>query len=454
MLHEECGVIGIFHHEQAAAHAYFALHALQHRGQEGAGIATSDGNHLFCRKGQGLVSDVFHSEVLSQLPGMNSIGHVRYSTAGGDVPENVQPLVARARVGSIAAAHNGQIVNANVLRQKLEEQGSIFFSSSDSEIILHLIQRGHGTMLEKIRAACRQMEGAFAFVLLTEHTLYAVRDKNGLRPLSIAHFGDGYCISSETCAFEALGAKWQRDIRPGEVVKLSDQGVQSCFYTEETGHHLCAMEYIYFARPDSTLDGINVHSARRLSGCILAEKDCRENLEADIVVGVPDSSLSAAMGYAEASGLPNEMGLIKNRYVGRTFIEPTQEQRDTGVRMKLSANSAVIRDKRIVLIDDSIVRGTTSRRIIRILKDAGAKEVHLRIASPPLRWPCFYGVDIATRKELISAKMDPETLGSWLGADSLRFLSVKDLERLYGQNRCCYACFDGNYVTDLYDHVL
>ena len=450
-LHEECGVVGIFHHESAATHAYFALHALQHRGQEGAGIATSDGEKLYCYKGQGLVADVFQDGKLRSLPGNNSIGHVRYSTAGGDVAENVQPLMARATIGSIAAAHNGQIVNADVLRQKLEEQGSIFFSSSDSEIILHLIQRGHGSMMEKIAGACRQMDGSFAFVVLTEHSLYAARDKNGLRPLSIARFGEGYCVASETCALEALGAVWERDIQPGEVVKISEHGVETMYYTEETRHHLCAMEYVYFARPDSTLDGVNVHSARRLSGCILAEKDHADGLEADIVAGVPDSSLSAAMGYAQVSGLPNEMGLIKNRYVGRTFIEPTQELRDMGVRMKLSANRAVVQGKRIVLIDDSIVRGTTSRRIIRILKEAGAREVHLRIASPPLRWPCFYGVDIATRQELISAHKEPEELAQWIGADSLKFLSVEDLVRIYGEGQCCYACFDGQYPTGLYN---
>ena len=451
-LHEECGVFGVFHHAQAAMHTYFALHALQHRGQEGAGIATSDGVKLYCHKGRGLAAEVFRGRELDRLPGENSIGHVRYSTAGGDVPENVQPLMARSQIGSIAAAHNGQIVNANILRQRLEEQGSIFFSSSDSEIILHLIQRGKGSMMDKIAVACRQMEGAFAFLVLTEHSMYAVRDRHGLRPLSIGVFDGGYCVSSETCAIEAIQAQWQRDILPGEIVKFSEQGVQSCFYTAERTHHLCAMEYIYFARPDSTLDGINVHTARRKSGVLMAQKDLSAGLAADIVVGVPDSSLSAAAGYAEAAHLPNEMGLIKNRYVGRTFIEPTQEQRDLAVRMKLSANRDVVCGKRIVLIDDSVVRGTTSQRIIRLLKEAGAREVHLRIASPPLRWPCFYGIDIATREELISAHMDPEALAEKIGADSLRFLGVADMEQIYGRDRCCYACFDGNYLTSLYDH--
>lgn len=304
MLHEECGVFGIYHHAQAAVHTYFGLHALQHRGQEGAGIASSDGRQLYCQKGLGLVSDVFSQATLKLLPGDNSIGHVRYSTAGPDVVENVQPLVARSQIGSIAVAHNGQIVNANVLRRELEEQGSIFFSSSDSEIILHLIQRGHGTLAEKICGACRRMEGAFAFVVLTEHTLYAVRDANGLRPLSLARFDGGYCVSSENCAFLTLGARWERDILPGEVLKLSAQGLLSCFYTEKTRQRLCAMEYIYFARPDSTLDGVNVHTARRISGELLADKDREAGFTADLTVGVPDSSLSAAMGYSARSGRP------------------------------------------------------------------------------------------------------------------------------------------------------
>lgn len=449
---EECGVFGVFHHDQAAMHTYFGLHALQHRGQEGAGIASSDGIRLYCHKGRGLAAEVFKGNELDKLPGDNSIGHVRYSTAGGDVAENVQPLMARAQIGSIAAAHNGQIVNANVLRKRLEEQGSIFFSTSDSEIILHLIQRGKGSMMEKIASACRQMDGAFAFLVLTEHSLYAARDRYGLRPLSMATFDDGYCVSSETCAIEAIQAKWLRDIRPGEIVKFSEQGVQSRFYAQERSHRLCAMEYIYFARPDSVLEGLNVHAARKRSGELMAEKDREAGIRGDIVVGVPDSSLSAAAGYAEAAGLPNEMGLIKNRYVGRTFIEPTQEQRDLAVRMKLSANGDVVRDKRIILIDDSIVRGTTSRRIIRLLKEAGAKEVHLRIASPPLRWPCFYGIDIATKKELVSARVDPVKLSEQVEADSLCFLDVADLERIYGQDRCCYACFDGHYPSSLYDH--
>ena len=448
-LKEKCGVFGVYHQPEAARLAYFGLHALQHRGQEGGGIAVSDGDTLRCRKGKGLLTDIFCPDDLTALTGCNAIGHVRYGTAGGDELENVQPILARAKIGCIAAAHNGQIVNADVLREELENRGSIFQGSGDSEILLHLIQGEKGSLLDKIKAACRRMEGAFAFLILTERTLYAIRDKNGLRPLSLARLGDGCCVSSETCAFASVGAAFLRDVEPGEIVKISANGLTSSFYTDETARRLCAMEYIYFARPDSNLDGRNVHSVRKTTGRLLARQDAG-SLEADVVVGVPDSSLSAAIGYSEESGLPYEMGLVKNRYVGRTFIEPTQQQRDMGVRLKLSANAAVIRGKRLVLVDDSLVRGTTSRRIVRLLKEAGAKEVHLRIASPPILYPCFYGVDTSTREELISARMDTDALGRWIQADSLRFLTADELKKAYGGDTFCFACFDGCYVTPLY----
>ena len=446
---EECGVFGVYHQEGAASLTYFGLHALQHRGQEGAGIASSDGERLYCHKGKGLLTEAFCHQDLEGLPGINSIGHVRYSTAGGNEIENVQPIVARARIGSIAVVHNGQIVNADALKEELEERGSIFHGSSDSEIILHLIQGEKGSLLEKIKAACRRLEGAFTFLILTEKNMYAIRDRHGLRPLSIASRQGGFCVSSETCAFDVVNASFMRDIKPGEILKISAMGIESCFYSEENEHRLCAMEHVYFARPDSNLDGLNVHTMRKQTGKILARKDAGV-IEADIVVGVPDSSLSAAQGYSEESRLPNEMGLIKNRYVGRTFIEPTQKQRDMGVKMKLSANSAVVAGKRIVLIDDSVVRGTTSKRIVRMLKEAGAKEVHLRIASPPIKFPCFYGVDTSTKKELISAQMDLEELRDFIQADSLEFLQVEDLEEAYGGKKFCFACFNGEYVTKLH----
>lgn len=444
-LHEECGVFGVYHLLGAANLTYLGLHALQHRGQESAGIAVSDGDSIRCRKGHGLVTEALSSQKLAELTGENAVGHVRYSTAGGGEWENIQPLLVRAKMGSLAAVHNGQIANARELREELEEQGSIFSSSSDSEILLHLIQRGRGSLLEKLQDACRRLEGAFAFLVLTEQSLYAIRDCNGLRPLSVARRGQGYCVSSESCAFHLIEAEEVRELEPGEILKFTAGGMESHRYTADTRHRLCAMEYVYFARPDSDIEGRNVHSLRRRTGRLLARRD--KDLKADMVVGVPDSSLSAAMGYSEESGLPFEMGLIKNRYVGRTFIQPTQELRDSGVKMKLAANRSVVEGKRLVLLDDSIVRGTTSRRIVRLLKEAGAREVHLRIASPPLRYPCFYGVDISTQEELISARLSVPELCRFVGADSLRFLTEQEMQEAYGGEDFCFACFDGRYVT-------
>ena len=444
-LHEECGVFGVYHLPGAANLTYLGLHALQHRGQESAGIAVSDGDSIRCRKGHGLVTEALSSQKLAELTGENAVGHVRYSTAGGGEWENIQPLLVRAKMGSLAAVHNGQIANARELREELEEQGSIFSSSSDSEILLHLIQRGRGSLLEKLQDACRRLEGAFAFLVLTEQSLYAIRDCNGLRPLSVARRGQGYCVSSESCAFHLIEAEEVRELEPGEILKFTAGGMESHRYTADTRHRLCAMEYVYFARPDSDIEGRNVHSLRRRTGRLLARGD--KDLKADMVVGVPDSSLSAAMGYSEGSGLPFEMGLIKNRYVGRTFIQPTQELRDSGVKMKLAANRSAVEGKRLVLLDDSIVRGTTSRRIVRLLKEAGAREVHLRIASPPLRYPCFYGVDISTQEELISARLSVPELCRFVGADSLRFLTEQEMQEAYGGEDFCFACFDGRYVT-------
>ena len=448
-INEECGVVGAYQGEDAASAVYFGLHSLQHRGQEGAGIAVSDGKAIALHKGAGLVTEVMDAAHLRQLGGVHGIGHVRYATEGGAEPENIQPLIARAQIGSLAVCHNGQIVNAAKLRLEQEEKGHIFHGTSDSEIILHLIQGQKGPLMEKIKKACRQLEGAFAFLILTDRSLYAIRDRHGLRPLSIGYYGDGYLISSETCGFDAVGGVFWRDVEPGEVVKFSQKGIEFCYYTEEIEQRLCSMEHIYFARPDSNLDGLNVHTMRKRTGRLLAQKD-EGTLEADMVVAVPDSAMSAASGYSETSGLPLEMGLIKNRYVGRTFIEPTQQQREMGVRMKLSVNRRVVEGKRVVLIDDSLVRSTTARRIIAQLRSAGVKEVHLRIAAPEYRYPCFYGVDTATREELISAQMDPEELCAYLKADSLKFLTVEDLKKAYGSDRFCFSCFTGEYVTALY----
>lgn len=449
-LHEECGVFGVYQVEEAASLTYYGLHALQHRGQEGCGIAVSDGRAVQSYKGRGLISEVFHGDELAKLQGNIAIGHVRYSTAGGNTLENVQPLLSISHRGTLAMVHNGQIVNAIRLRNEMEDAGSIFQGTSDSEIILHLIQRQKGSLLEKIKQTARQLDGAFAFLIMSENSIYAVRDPHGLRPLSYARVQEGYCISSETCTYDVINGHDITDVKPGEIVKFCDGKVEHHRYAPAESHAMCAMEYIYFSRPDSTLDGINVHLFRKKSGALLAQKD--HDLQADIVIGVPDSSISAASGYAEESGLPYEMGLIKNRYVARTFIQPTQQLRDRGVRMKLSAIRSIVEGKRIVLIDDSIVRGTTSKRIVQLLKEAGAKAIHMRIASPMICSPCFYGVDTSTKEELIAARKSVDELCRYINADSLRFLTIDEL-RSISNGGLCTACFDGHYITDLYEYA-
>lgn len=447
-LHEECGVFGIYAHEDAVPLTYYGLHALQHRGQEGCGIAASNLQHIKLLKGHGLVTEVFYAQQLKELQGIHAIGHVRYATAGGNEIENVQPLFANLTNDPFAVCHNGQIVNAQELRIELENMGSIFQGTSDSEIILHLIQREKGSFLDRIKQAFARLEGAFAALVMTKDSIYAIRDHNGLRPLSYASIEDGYCISSETCAFLTTSASFIDDVAPGEIIGFTPEGIIKDRYCKPKHCKMCAMEYIYFSRPDSDIDGINVHDARRRSGIIMAKKDI--DLHADIVVGVPDSSTSAAIGYAQESGLPYEIGLIKNRYVGRTFIQPTQTQRERGVKMKLSAISAIVAGKSIVMIDDSIVRGTTSRRIVQLLKEAGAHEVHVRIASPAITYPCFYGVDTSTYEELISARMKVDELCAYLKADSLKFLDVEDLNPAFHTKDLCTACFNGSYATQLY----
>ena len=450
-LHEECGVFGIFGVPDAASLTYYGLHALQHRGQEGAGIVAVDNGTFRRIKGNGLVTEVFNEEKLATLRGDMAIGHVRYTTAGGGGIENVQPFLFRHNSGDFAMAHNGNIVNSKLLRDYLENKGSLFQSSSDSEILAHLIKKEtrfrDRPRIFAIIDALNMLEGAFAFLIMTANRIYACRDKYGLRPLSIGRLGDGWVVSSETCAFDVLGAEFVRDVAPGEIVTIDHQGLRSRDYSMYKRCEMCAMEYIYIARPDSDIEGCNVHAYRKESGRLLFQE---APAEADIVVGVPDSSLSAAMGYAEASGLPYEMGLIKNKYIGRTFIQPTQELREKGVRMKLSAVRTIVRGKRVVLVDDSIVRGTTSRRIVTMLKEAGATEVHVRIASPPMTNPCFYGVDTSTYDELISARKNVEGVREEIGADSLSFLSPEALLKAGNRKELCMACFTGHYPTALY----
>lgn len=451
-LHEECGVFGVFGVKNAASLSYYGLHALQHRGQEGTGIVSVDDEGEFHRvKGSGLVTEVFQESRLASLKGDRAIGHVRYTTAGGGGEENIQPFLFLHNSGNFALAHNGNIVNAHLLKNYLEGKGSLFQSTSDSEILAHLIKketaRPDRPRIFSIVEALNMMEGAFAFLIMTQNRIYACRDKYGLRPLSIAKLGDGYVVSSETCAFDVIGAEYIRDVEPGEIVTIDHHGLRSQHYSQYKRHLMCAMEYIYFARPDSDIEGCNVHSYRKESGRLLWQE---APADVDIVIGVPDSSLSAASGYSEASGIPYEMGLIKNKYIGRTFIQPSQEMREKGVRMKLSAVKSVVKGKRVALIDDSIVRGTTSRRIIKMLREAGAMEVHVRIASPPFIAPCFYGVDVSSLEELACVRFSVEELCKVLDADSLAYLSPESLLKAGGRSELCMACFTRHYPTTLY----
>lgn len=454
-LHEECGVFGVWGVPNAAEVTYYGLHSLQHRGQEGCGIVTVNEEEQLRRvKGLGLVTEVFNNDNLSTLKGDMAIGHVRYSTAGGGGIENVQPFMFRHNSGDFALAHNGNLVNSDQLRRYLEDRGSLFQSTSDSEILAHLIKKNPNERkmprIYPIMEALNMIEGAFAFVVMTQKRIYACRDKYGLRPLSLGKLGDGYVVSSETCAFSTIGAEFIRDIEPGEIVTIDHHGIRSRRYSEYQRHAMCAMEYIYFARPDSDIESMNVHTFRKESGKLLFKES---PADADIVVGVPDSSLSAAMGYAESSGLPYEMGLIKNKYIGRTFIQPSQEMRDKGVKMKLSPVLSIVSGKRVVLIDDSIVRGTTSLRIVRMLREAGATEVHVRIASPMIKFPCFYGVDISTYDELFCARRTLEEARQKIEADSLAFLSESALYEAGKRSDLCVACFSGVYPTALYSSL-
>ena len=457
-LNEECGVFGIWGHPQAAQVTYFGLHSLQHRGQEGAGILTNDAGKLIRHRDTGLISEVFKNPAnLEKLTGQAAIGHVRYATAGEASIDNIQPFHFKFYDMEFGLAHNGNLTNTKTLKKELEHNGAIFSSSSDTEILAHLIRRSHNpSFMGKVKEALNTVKGGFAYLLMMEDKLIAALDPNGFRPLSIGKMANGaIVVSSETCAFEVVGAEWIRDVKPGEVVIIDNSGIQYDTYTTDTQLAICSMEYIYFARPDSNIHGVNVHTARKRMGAQLAREFKHE---ADIVVGVPNSSLSAAMGFAEESGLPNEMGLIKNQYTQRTFIQPTQELREQGVRMKLSAVSGVVKGKRVVMIDDSIVRGTTSRRIVQLLKEAGAIEVHVAIGSPALAYPCFYGIDIQTRRELIAANHSVEETRQIIGADSLTYLSIDGLIDSIGletdapNGGLCVAYFDGKYPTPLYDY--
>ena len=460
-LNEECGIFGVFGSENASALTYFGLHSLQHRGQEGAGIVSSDGDHLHQYRNRGLLAEVFADQKdLDRLVGQAAIGHVRYGTSGNNSVSNIQPFLFRFHDGDVALAHNGNLTNARSLKCQLEDKGAVFQSTSDTEILIHLIrQKKHLGFIDALKASLNEVKGGFAFLLLKKDCLVAALDPNGFRPLSIGQLENGaYVVVSETCALDVVGAKFVRDVLPGELIIIDKNGLKIDRYTEDTQLAICSMEYIYFARPDSIIHGVTVHNARKKMGRLLAKE--QPTPHADMVIGVPNSSLSAASGYAEEAGLPYEMGLIKNQYIARTFIQPTQELRERGVKMKLSAVRGVVEGKSVVVVDDSIVRGTTSKQLVKLIRDAGAKEVHMRIASPPLKFPCFYGIDMSTRAELMAANHSVEEMRQIIGADSLGFLSIPSLIKAIDvpdagnapNGGLTVAYFDGNYPTPLYDY--
>ncbi len=448
-LHEECGVFGIFGHPEAANLTYLGLYALQHRGQESCGIVASDGLRLHSHLGMGLVADVFkRDDIFDNLPGSASIGHVRYSTAGGEGIKNCQPIMVDYSRGSIAVAHNGNLVNAQEWRNKLENSGSIFSTTADTETIIHLIARAQSdSLVDRVCEALHHVKGAYSLAFLTETRMIAVRDPNGFRPLSLGKLDGAFVVASESCAFDLIEAEFIRELDPGEMIVVDKNGIKSFFPFKETKNTPCIFEYVYFARPDSRLFNRMVYTVRKEFGRQLARE---YPVDADIVIAVPDSGVPAAMGYAEQAGLPMELGLIRNHYVGRTFIEPQQSIRHFGVKLKLNPVRDIIEGKRVVVVDDSIVRGTTSRKIVKMIRNAGAKEIHVRISSPPTSFPCFYGIDTPSRKELISASHSLEEINRYITADSLGYLSrdglLKSVQQFgEGEISFCDACFSGEY---------
>ena len=456
-IREECGVFGIFGLENAASLTALGLHALQHRGQEACGIAATDGQQFRTERHLGLVGDNFTGNDPSErLGGHISIGHVRYSTAGQTVLRNVQPLFSELHSGGFALAHNGHITNAYTLREKLVKKGAIFQSTSDTEVVIHLIARAkQGEFIDRLDGAIRQVDGGYAFVGMTENMLIGARDRNGIRPLLIGRIGDSYVLASETCAFDMIDAEFIREVAPGEVVVINEDGIRSFVAFPNAKSRPCIFEFVYFARPDSVVDGKSVYEVRKRMGERLAEET---PADVDVIIPVPDSGVPAALGFAQATGIPFELGIIRNHYVGRTFIQPTQQIRDMGVKLKHSANRAMIEGKRVLLVDDSIVRGTTSTKIVRMIKAAGAKEVHFRSASPPIKFPDHYGIDMPTKEKLIAANYTLAEMTSMLEVDSLGFLSVEGLywamgEKFREEDAPQYTdhCFTGAYPTPLID---
>jgi amidophosphoribosyltransferase len=444
-MHESCGVFGVYApNVDVSRLTFFALYALQHRGQESAGIATTNGDGIKCHTAMGLVSHAFTESELSQLEGHLAIGHNRYSTMGSSMPANAQPVTINNGNGNIALGHNGNIINAKLLRDELIEQGFEFNTTTDSEIIANLILSAkEKSFVSKIRYAMRRLQGAYSLVIIHKDELYGVRDPLGVRPLCLGSIDGGWAIASETCAFDHIGAQFIREITPNEIVRINKNGIQS--YSEKSDKKaICIFEYIYFARPDSTIEGKLLYQTRQNMGAMLSEE---YPVDADYVMGVPDSATAAGIGYSRASGIPYCEGLLKNRYIGRTFIEPDQRLRDLGVKLKFNPLADVVGGKKLVVVDDSIVRGTTTPKVINLLRKAGVKEVHLRICSPPIRYPCFFGVDMATRWELIAAQKTIPEIKDAVGADSLGYLSVKGLIKAIGlpENIFCLACFTGHY---------
>jgi amidophosphoribosyltransferase len=447
--HDQCGVFGIFGHPEASKLTYLGLYALQHRGQEAAGIASSDGADIHSHKSLGSVQEIFTPQVLATLPGAVAIGHTRYSTAGDNTVVNAQPVVIDCNKGKIALGHNGNLTNALEMRRKLEHRGSIFQTTSDTEVIVHLIARSSARNLSgAIADALNQVEGAYSLLLLARDEMYAIRDPRGFRPLALGRLDGAWAVASETCAFDLIDAEYVREIEPGEMVRISRGGVESIRFAPEKQNQQCIFEHVYFARPDSVVFGRPVNQSREQLGRLLAKE---HPVEADIVTPVPDSGVPAAVGYAAESGVPFRMALIRNHYVGRTFIEPEQAIRDFGVKLKLNPVRRMIEGQRVILVDDSIVRGTTSRKIVRLVRDAGATEVHMRISCPPTISPCYYGVDTPRRDELIAARNSVEEIRQFLGADSLGYLSLPSLRAAVEdtQGKFCTSCYTGSYPTEL-----
>ncbi len=446
-LKEYCGIVGIYNKNEAANYVYLALHALQHRGQEACGIISTDGELFYEHKGKGLVNDVFTKRSIESLKGTSAIGHNRYSTCGDDSISNIQPLFAHFDMGSIAIAHNGNIINAAGIKQQLVNEGAIFNTNSDTEIIIHLIAKSKKScFFERLIDALKPLKGAFSLVVLRENELYAIRDPWGFRPLSMGKLDDATVFASETCAFDLIGAEFIADVQPGEIVVAGEHGVKHYRgILPEQKEAKCVFEYIYFARPDSMLWGKNIYTIRKRMGAMLARE---APVDADIVIPTPDSGVPAAIGFSQESGLPFDFGLIRNHYIGRTFIEPTQSIRHFGVRLKLNPARDVLKGKRVVVVDDSIVRGTTSKRIVKMLRASGAREVHLRVCSPPVTAPCFYGIDTPTKRELIASSHTIEEIKRYTTADSLAYLSLEGLKKVVGSEGYCFACFDGNYPVE------